>query len=715
MVNKFLLKNKRWHWSWRATLFWMGLFFLLGAVFFYFSKKDKALAKEDTDRLEIILSEIMFNPEGRSEKGKEWVEIYFPKKTSLKALDKEDGKFIFPLEVCYKAKKEGDEIECEKFSEVYFDKNELEISKGEFIIIAQDKEKFCKEFFGNDSDDEENKEEKACQSGKKGKILESEFTLYNSSSNFVGVYQILDDEDKGFDADKKDNDGDGDDGDDEKGEKNKKDSKEDEKETNNKDDDSGDKKILLNHLFYKNSWSNEGHSLEKKDLKDGNEKANWVESAKKGGTPFSFFEKKKYSSEIFLNEIIPNPEGIDSKNEWVELFNFSDEKIDLTGWWIENSNGKRFYLESAQINPGNFYVIAISLSSFSIRNRNGDRISLLNPNGEIVDSVSWKESAPSGASYSRRGKGQWEWSQFLTSGRENQFNSLPQIRPKVDEKVYRGLPAVFDASKTSDQDGEELKFIWDFGDGKRSYKKKTSHAYDKKGEYNVKLIVKDSVATVEKVFKVKVRSYSKIKLKIVELEPNPEGNDKGKERLVIKNKSSKKINLKQFIVATGKSSSKVVNHPIYDNFWIRPGKERTLTNKKICYFSLLNSKGTIKLLYPDKKEADKVKYEKEKIEEGEFYHLTEEGWAWTKTNENDSLAEGGFEANNDKSFLITGKEEQPVSAQPTISLRKIFILGAMSKKEKICQTSRKIRINNWKKDNSLWLKLVKECLDKGCF
>ena len=37
------------------------------------------------------------------------------------------------------------------------------------------------------------------------------------------------------------------------------------------------------------------------------------------------------------DEFVPNPDGTDSGNEWIELYN-GDASIDLQGWSIERAN-----------------------------------------------------------------------------------------------------------------------------------------------------------------------------------------------------------------------------------------------------------------------------------------------------------------------------------------------------------------------------------------
>jgi PKD repeat protein len=57
--------------------------------------------------------------------------------------------------------------------------------------------------------------------------------------------------------------------------------------------------------------------------------------------------------------------------------------------------------------------------------------------------------------------------------------------PFTDESV------TFDASASSDPDGDPLRFRWDFGDGSSAEGKIVQHTYKKAGEYVVILTVSD--------------------------------------------------------------------------------------------------------------------------------------------------------------------------------------------------------------------------------
>lgn len=57
------------------------------------------------------------------------------------------------------------------------------------------------------------------------------------------------------------------------------------------------------------------------------------------------------------------------------------------------------------------------------------------------------------------------------------------------------LEVTFDASKSKDADGDQLTYIWDFGDGQTGEGKTVTHKYAQGGEYIAKLIVTDGTDT----------------------------------------------------------------------------------------------------------------------------------------------------------------------------------------------------------------------------
>jgi len=123
---------------------------------------------------------------------------------------------------------------------------------------------------------------------------------------------------------------------------------------------------------------------------------------------------------IIINEILPNPPGTDTGNEWVELKNQSSTSINLLNWRIENSNGKYKFSEAQILEPGAFYVLDNFKSKLAFKNID-DVISLYNDLDELVNKVEYTD-AIQGEAYARGANNKWFWTTALTLGQENIIN-----------------------------------------------------------------------------------------------------------------------------------------------------------------------------------------------------------------------------------------------------------------------------------------------------
>lgn len=69
-------------------------------------------------------------------------------------------------------------------------------------------------------------------------------------------------------------------------------------------------------------------------------------------------------------------------------------------------------------------------------------------------------------------------------------NNRPQVKFRL-EYLADCRSVFFDASQTTDPEGDEMKFFWAFGDGKKGSGAKTTHQYGAAGTYQAQLIVTD--------------------------------------------------------------------------------------------------------------------------------------------------------------------------------------------------------------------------------
>ena len=359
-----------------------------------------------------------------------------------------------------------------------------------------------------------------------------------------------------------------------------------------------------------------------------------------GGTPGVFnkkYEEKEEEPEaveflgkLSINELFPNPREKGDMGEFIELYNGTDKEISLENLTLTDRSCGEGLKESDwpesvfAIRSGEYLFFDADALDITLANSK-DTVRLCAKAQELAK-VEYS-SAKEGLSYSFDGK-RWRWSKFLTPGKANIFNNEPQGLLRIDEEIYENVYADF-AVTTEDADGDNVKVTWDFGDGHKSYKAQTRHKYKEKGSYEASVKLTDGSEDLLIPFKVKVEEFPRRKIRIVEIAPNPPGKDTENEYVLLLNKSAKKVNLKGWSLATGRNSSKLVNHPLREDFVIEGGKTKKL-EREDCAFSLGNEKGRLVLRYPDGEEVHSAKYKaREKtVKEGEVYRKIEGGWEW---------------------------------------------------------------------------------------
>ncbi|MCH8741335.1 lamin tail domain-containing protein [Patescibacteria group bacterium] len=147
-----------------------------------------------------------------------------------------------------------------------------------------------------------------------------------------------------------------------------------------------------------------------------------------------------YPSAIFINEILPSPTGSDAIEEWIEIFNENKFEVELSGWQIQDKNGRiktYTFPKGIKISPKGYLVLFRPTTKITLNN-DGDEVHLIQPNGEIGDQVSYGK-APAGKSYNRVGA-EWFWSDILTPGSENVVPS--QAPEETDEKKVGSSPKI---------------------------------------------------------------------------------------------------------------------------------------------------------------------------------------------------------------------------------------------------------------------------------
>jgi len=154
-------------------------------------------------------------------------------------------------------------------------------------------------------------------------------------------------------------------------------------------------------------------------------------------------QPKIYPTDVVFNEILPSPEGADEKGEWIEIFNQNNFEVDLSDWQISDTVGKITTLTfpaGTKITPNGFLVLSRPDTKITLNN-DGDGLNLIQPDGKIIDSVTY-EKAPRGQSYNRINS-DWTWSTVLTPGKANIIpkSAVEGKETKVlEEKIGENAP-----------------------------------------------------------------------------------------------------------------------------------------------------------------------------------------------------------------------------------------------------------------------------------
>ena len=127
-----------------------------------------------------------------------------------------------------------------------------------------------------------------------------------------------------------------------------------------------------------------------------------------------FFFKEQILAQVVINEFAPNPEN---PPDWVELFNLTDEDINLDGWILrDEATSNMAEIKEATISAKGFYIVEVG----SRLNKSKDTIFLQNDQGQVVDEYSYHENPGEGISLGRMPDGgDWGLCQTVTQGNAN--------------------------------------------------------------------------------------------------------------------------------------------------------------------------------------------------------------------------------------------------------------------------------------------------------
>jgi competence ComEA-like helix-hairpin-helix protein len=182
--------------------------------------------------------------------------------------------------------------------------------------------------------------------------------------------------------------------------------------------------------------------------------------------------EQAYPSGVYINEILPNPEGADETEEWIELYNSDNFEVNLSGWQISDTNGTpASYIipENTIINKNNYLVLKRPETKIMLNN-DQDGLILLSPDKKIIDTVNFI-SSPLGQSYNKTADN-WAWSTTIspkakniitavakkTSSTNLASNALPKDTKSDNTKIAEaGIAGI---SQSKNQDNNKIENPW---------------------------------------------------------------------------------------------------------------------------------------------------------------------------------------------------------------------------------------------------------------
>jgi DNA/RNA endonuclease YhcR with UshA esterase domain len=147
----------------------------------------------------------------------------------------------------------------------------------------------------------------------------------------------------------------------------------------------------------------------------------WVKATQADGdqaysTPI-WIEGQAPPIKVLLNEVMPAPYGIDwdgsgvadGHDEWLEILNLSDRPVGLGGWRLQDAAGVAYTIPlDTSISAGGYAVFYHQETGIGLNN-GGDTMTLIDPKGTVVDTMSYDHSPGSRESWCRLPDGGSSW------------------------------------------------------------------------------------------------------------------------------------------------------------------------------------------------------------------------------------------------------------------------------------------------------------------
>ena len=193
------------------------------------------------------------------------------------------------------------------------------------------------------------------------------------------------------------------------------------------------------------------------NIQNGSTQENGVNNKQENGVNVSY----DYSDRIVVSEIYPNPFGRDNREgnyEWIELYNNSDEDVNLKGWQIDDilkKGSKAHIIKEDKMIKARSFAVFENVQTKIMLNNSGDEVNVLWPDGEVVDSVRY-EKANEGVSYNWT-PNSWMWSSEITPGKNNKAGMIKIEKELGKNDLERGFVRGVENTKDESSEIEDME------------------------------------------------------------------------------------------------------------------------------------------------------------------------------------------------------------------------------------------------------------------
>ncbi|MFA6272077.1 MAG: lamin tail domain-containing protein [Patescibacteria group bacterium] len=335
-----------------------------------------------------------------------------------------------------------------------------------------------------------------------------------------------------------------------------------------------------------------------------------------------------YSVGIIVSELLPNPVGSDAEGEFIELHNITNNRIDLYGWKLSDLSGAMFSFETQSIEPRGYLAVLREQSDISLNNSGGEKVILHHPDENVVNEIEYSGSTPEGKSYSLLDSGKWAWTKPSpgASNSSDTGNNSPEAKIGAPAQAKVNQEITFDASDSTDPDGDSMEFAWDFGDGQNGEGIETAHQFLKPGSYTVTLTAIDEYGALSKdsvVIQTSDFDYSE-NLLINEVMANVAGSDSEGEWIELVNTGDKDVDLSGWQVTDTKTSYNFADSTLLG------AEEYLVITRPESKITLNNSAESILLIDPAGKVVNGVEYTKAPEDISFARKDFSDQWSWTE-------------------------------------------------------------------------------------